>query len=720
MDLRSVVETWRDRDDLEGEFVHLETVPARAATFADLDPPLPGALAERLRERGIERLFRHQARAIDQVRRRVHTVVASGTASGKTLCYQAPIVEAILAEPRTTSLAVFPTKALAQDQLRSLTDLRLPGPVAATYDGDTSSDARRWARKHANVILTNPDMLHFGILPNHRRWADFLLRLRFVVIDEIHTLRGIFGSHVAHVIRRLRRVASHYGSDPTFVFNSATVGNPGDLAESLSGLPVEVVDQDDSPAGEKLTLLWNPPLDPETDRRRSSLSETTDLLVELVRSEVHTIVFTRSRKATELIYRWAAERLDPELASRLAPYRGGYLPEARRDIEQRLFGGDLLGVVATNALELGVDIGGLDAALLNTFPGTLASFRQQAGRAGRAKSKALSVLIAGEDALDQYFMTHPGELFARPSEAVVVNPDNPFVAEAHTGCAAFELPLSLADREFLPPSVEEAANRLVQAGRAEVREGLLVWKDRQPPAPMIDIRTSGGPTFRILDTRSGELLGTVEQERAFTQTHPGAVYLHQGETYLVDELDHRSLEVRVHPTEADFYTQPRVEQTLEVLEVRDRKPVGLLPYRLGSIRVERRVIGFQRRLIGTRQSLGFEPLDLPPSRFETDGVWYEVLDAVLELAAIRPADLLGTLHAAEHAGIGMLPLFAVCDRWDIGGLSTNYHPDTGEATVFIYEAYPGGAGISPVAFDVAGPHQEATLEALRTCPCAMG
>ncbi|MFQ5966253.1 MAG: DEAD/DEAH box helicase [Acidimicrobiia bacterium] len=721
MDLQSLVEQWRDREDLEGEFVHLEDTPARTAINSKLDPPLPGALVERLAARGITELYRHQVRAIRLVREKRHTVIVSGTASGKTLCYQVPIAEAALSDPKTTSFLIFPTKALAQDQLRSLAGLRLPGLNAVTYDGDTDPDGRRWARRHANAILTNPDMLHVGILPNHSRWADFFLRLRYVVVDEIHVLRGIFGSHVAHVLRRLRRLAAHYGSSPTFVFTSATIGNPGELASRLSGLTVEVVAEDDSPTGRKLVLLWNPPRDPHNpDRRRSSLSEVTDLFVELVEAGANTIVFTRSRKATELVYRWASGRLGNGLRDRSAPYRGGYLAADRRRIEQRLFEGDLVGVVATNALELGVDVGSLDAAVLNSFPGTIASFRQQAGRAGRARDEALAVLVAGEDALDQYFMSHPSELFYRTPEAVVVNPDNPHIAEAQTGCALFEKPMSLADREFLPEAAEEAANRLVQKDRAELREGELYWLGTERPAPLIDIRTSGGPTYRIFDGDTGEMLGTVEQERAMSQTHPGAIYLHRGETYLVDDLDHSLLEVRVSRSDANYYTLPRVEQTLDALEELDQRQVGQLPYVIGRLRVERHVVGFQRRQVGTRKVLGLEPLDLPPSRFETQGVWYGVPPDVLSSAGVSEGDLLGTLHAAEHTGIAMLPLFAVCDRWDLGGLSTNFHPATGGASVFIYEAYPGGAGISPVAFSMADEHLAATAEALRTCSCVAG
>ena len=721
MDLDRLVRGWVQDPNLDGELAHLESLPARPAIFGELDPPLSGALAQRLAEHGIERLYRHQARAVQAIRSGTHSVLVSGTASGKSLSYQIPIAEAILENPRTTSLLIFPIKALAQDQLRSLTGLRIPGLVAATYDGDTSQEDRTWARRHANIILTNPDMLHFGMLPHHGRWADFFLRLKYLVIDEMHVLRGIFGSHVAHVLRRLRRIAAHYGTEPTLIFTSATIGNPGQLAGRLSGLDVEVLQGDDSPQGAKLIALWNPPLvEDGPRRRRSAMAEATDLFVDLVRHHQHTIVFSRSRKATELIYKWANDRLDAPLAERIAPYRGGYLPADRRRIEAALFAGELLGVTATNALELGIDVGNLDAAIINTFPGTLASFWQQVGRAGRSQEHSLGVLVGGEDALDQYYMTHPRQLFTRPPESAVVNPDNPLVVEAHTACAAHELPLQPDDQRFLGDSMEEAANRLVQAGDLRLRQGRLYWARRTRPAGSVSIRTSGGSAFSVLDVAAGELLGTLEESQTFNQAHPGAVYLHQGDTFVVAELDLAGREVRTHPEEVDYYTQSQDEKHLEILHIHDRRPVGPLTQHLGSVRVESHVVAFKRKRIGSGEVLGFQALDLPPVQFETDAVWWTIPDGVYSDAGLAHHDVPGTLHAAEHAAIAMLPLFAICDRWDIGGLSTPFHPETGIGTIFIYEAYPGGAGISPIAFNVGVNHLQATREMVNGCPCEDG
>lgn len=718
----NLVAAWADSGNFDGELVKVRHIASRPAIYADPTPALSAPVSGRLAELGIGKLYRHQARALDLIRAGINTVVVAGTASGKTLCYQLPIAEAIVADPTATALCIYPTKALAQDQARSFAALGMAGVAAATYDGDTPTEERGTIRQAANVILTNPDMAHIGILPNHERWADFMHRLRFVVVDELHTVRGIFGTHVAMILRRLRRVCRHYGADPTFVFTSATIGNPGQLASDLCGLDVVVIDQDDSPSGEQWVALWNPEMtDPEEGRRRSALVEATDLFVDLVRNDVSTIVFARSRKATELIFRWASERLDVGQRERIAAYRGGYLPRQRRQIEARLFGGNLLGVVTTNALELGVDVGGLQAAILTTFPGTIASFRQQAGRAGRTQEPSLVTLVAGEDALDQYFMAHPDELFARSPEAVMVNPDNPAVSEAHAGCAAYELPLRINDREILGEAVEEAANRLVQSGHLRLREDALYWANRRRPAPQIDLRSSGGRRFDVIDrTEGAELLGVLDQSRAYRDGHVGAVYLHQGDTFVVRQLDTDRGEVTVVRDDVNYYTQPKVETDLEVLERAAAEPLGPVRLHLGKVRVHSQVVAFQKKALGSRESLDTVYLDLPSTTYVTDAIWLGIPDQVLHTAHLDPADVAGSLHAAEHAGIAMLPLRAVCDRWDIGGLSTPWHPATGGPAIFIHEAYAGGAGISEVAFAAGAEHWQATLDAIRACRCVSG
>lgn len=712
-----MIVAWESDEDLEGELVHVENIPERGAIHATLEPPLPPLLVARLEEAGIDRLYRHQVKMIRQIRSRTDTVILAGTSAGKTLGYQVPIVESILEDPLNTSLLIYPTKALAQDQLRSFRDLRLPEVVAGTYDGDTANDDRLRIRRKANVVLTNPDMLHVGILPSHDQWGDFLHRLRFVVVDEMHTLRGVFGTHVALILRRLRRLCAHYGSDPVFVLGSATIGNAAQLAEALTGKNPVVIDEDTSPRGAQKVVLWNPPItDLDLNRRRSALAESTDLFCDLVRRNHNTIAFTRSRKGVELMYRWAADRLGDR--DSVSPYRAGYLPQQRREIEERLFSGRLKGVIATNALELGIDVGGLDAAVLTTFPGTISSFRQQAGRAGRRQSESLVALVGGEDALDQYFMTHPRDLFERRPEAVMINPDNPLILEAHVACAAHELPLTVEDSLWFGEKTEEAAARLVEQGLLKVKDGSLYWAGRRRPASMINIRASGGSSFVIL--ADGEALGTLDQDRAFRDGHVGAVYLHQGDTFVVEDLDLERREVRVIPARVDYYTQPKTEKYLQILDERSGRRIGGVGHQLGSVEVEAHVLAYQKRKLGSREVMDTIPLDLPPSTFETDAIWLTIPESVLEEAVLDPITIPAALHAAEHAGIGMLPLLAVCDRWDIGGLSTNWHPQTGTATIFIYEGYPGGAGISSVAYERGVEHLEATLEAIRACPCLSG
>lgn len=717
--VRDVIQSWQSDPDTADRVVHVETVPAHGAIFEDLDPPLPDRLATALAGRGITRLYRHQAQTIRRVRQRVDTVVVAGTASGKSLCYQAPIVEAALGDRPATALLLYPTKALARDQFRALHTLGIAEVTPVVYDGDTDQDTRMWARRHATAVLTNPDMLHIGILPSHGKWATFFRHLRFIVVDEVHTLRGIFGSHVGNVLRRLRRVARFYGADPTFIGSSATIGNPGELMAALIGGPVDVVDQDTSPAGTRHYVLWNPEVG-EDDIRRSALADTTDVFVDLIRRGEHTIAFTRSRKGVELVYRWARERLGPDLAARIAPYRAGYLAEERRAVEQALFSGDLLGVTATNALELGIDVGGLDAAVLATFPGTVASFRQQTGRAGRSTDESLSVLVAGQDALDQWFMHHPDDLFGRPSEAAVINPSNPIVLAAHMGCAAYEIPMETNEAmASFGPTVEGLAAELVGAGTLRVRNGRLLWAGREAPAPGIDIRTTGGPPYSIVD-ETGTVIGTVDDGRVFSQCHPGAVYLHQGDSYVVDDLDVGGRVVRVRADEVDYYTQPEEETDIDVQDILATGVVGRFGHYLGSVEVENRVVAFKRKRVSDRSVLAYEPLALPPRRFTTQAVWFVVDEGLTRDSGVAPTDLPGTLHAAEHTSIAMLPLFAICDRWDIGGLSTAWHAETNSPVWFIYDGYPGGAGVGPLAYQAGARHLRATLEALRDCPCEAG
>ncbi len=738
-------------------FVHVERIPARPARFGDLERPLPIEVQDRL---GVERLWSHQAAAIDLARSRTSVAVATGTASGKSLCYQVPIAEAANRTIRPgTSLALFPTKALAQDQLRAIGALEVPGLVAATYDGDTTPETRTWVRANASLVLTNPEMVHVGVLPHHARWGPFLRRLEYVVIDELHTLRGIFGSHVAHVLRRLRRVCAHYGSQPTFIFSSATIGEPDELASDLCGLPVQAVTDDGSPRGERLFVLWNPQANPDLPRparaaesgrsaraaqsgeadeaggssRSSANQDTARLTAALVGAGHRTIAFCRSRKGTELVAADVRRRLTTADAAGIASYRGGYLAAERREIEARIADGTVRGVVATSALELGVDIGGLDACVMNGFPGTVASLWQQAGRAGRAAETSIAALVAGDDQLDQWFMAHPTELFTRPPEPAVINAANPFVAVAHLACAAYELPLRARDEQWWGPDIlGDGIRDLVQLDVVKVRpsladrgrgnstdEAVAYYAARGWPSSGVGIRSTGGGELSIaLD--SGDLVGTVDASRAFTLVHPGAVYLHRGQTYRVRELHVDDRYAIVDPDDGAEYTQPRSETDIELIEAEQQRTVGRSGLYLGRVRVHSRVVGYKRFDRFTGELLGHEELSLPPSDLETRAFWYTVPDTLLAAAGIDPLDVPGTLHAVEHAAIGMMPLFAICDRWDVGGVSTPFLPETGTPTIVVYDGYPGGAGVAELGFEAADRHLEATREVIAACACDHG
>jgi DEAD/DEAH box helicase domain-containing protein len=563
-------------------------------------------------------------------------------------------------------------------------------------------------------------MLHVGILPRHEPWAPFLSRLRYVVVDELHTLRGIFGTHVAHLLRRLRRVCARYGSSPTFVFCSATIGEPATLASALCGLAVEEVSDDGSPRGERVFALWNPPLtDEEAGTRTSGITESGTLLAAFVGAGYRAIAFTRSRKGAELVARAARSRLPAELAGRVRSYRGGYLAAERREIEHELFGGGLRGVSATNALELGIDVGGLDACVLNGFPGTIASMWQQAGRAGRARQRAAAVLVAGEDQLDQWLMAHPKEVFARPPEPAVVNPSNSFVLDPHLGCAAYEQPLTHDDEAYWGDDLDEGVRRLVHDGRLVVREGRAVWAGRGAPAPSVPLRTGSTSEYQIVDGR-GRLIGTVDEGRAFSTVHPGALYLHQGQQYRVERLDLDDRAAHVVATDAAETTHPKSETSVALLGTDDETRIGRVTLCVGSVEVAEHVVAYQRRKLFSRQVLGSVGLDLPPTRLVTRAFWYVVDAPVLADAGIPPRRVPGTVHAVEHAGIGILPLFTICDRWDVGGVSTDVHPQTGQATIVIYDGYPGGAGIAELGFAAGRRHLAATLEVVAACPCRAG
>ncbi|MFY9469590.1 MAG: helicase-related protein, partial [Solirubrobacterales bacterium] len=550
-------------------------------------------------------------------------------------------------------------------------------------------------RERSNVILSNPDMLSQGIMPNHKQWADFFANLAWIVVDESHVYRGVFGSHVANVLRRLRRIAAAYGTSPRFILTSATIANPLQLAERLTGLDFALVDRDGGPRADREVVIWNPPLlDEKTGRRASALGEAASLLASLVRADVRTIVFMKSRRGVELIQKFASDALAdrPDLAESIMPYRAGYTARQRRDIEHRLSSGDLSAVVATSALELGIDIGKLDAAICTTFPGTVASLRQMWGRAGRDRD-GLAVYIAGDDALDQFFCRHPDEFLARPVEAAILDPFNDAIHLRHLHAAAYELPLRRADGEFFGDRVEQFAERLVATGALRDDGGRWLLRGEDFPAAQIALRSAGRDNFHVVESENGEVLGTVEAERAFVNVHPGAVYLHMGRSYEIDELDLDSRTVVARPFSGEWYTQPKVDTDTYVEEVLETRRVGNIDLYFGNVSVSEQVLAFQRLAVADHEVLSLEALDLPVQNFPTQAMWFTLGDE--PAAEALPLDVLqGSLHAAEHAQIAVLPLIAMCDRWDIGGLSTAFHAQTGQPTIFIYDGHPGGVGIT--------------------------
>jgi len=710
-----------------GPVTHVEHVPERPGVTGTWPGWVPELLRSRWALHGVPAPWRHQVEAAELAWARRSVVIATGTGSGKSLAYQLPVLSGLLADDRATALYLAPTKALAGDQLRGVRALQLAAVRAASYDGDTPTEEREWVRAHARLVLTNPDMLHRGILPQHARWAPFLRRLQYVVIDECHGYRGVFGSHVAHVLRRLRRICAKYGASPTFVLASATVAAPAQSASRLCGVDVEAVTEDTSPRGATAFALWEPPLTTLTGEhgapvRRSATAETATLLADLVVEGARTLAFVRSRRGAEVVALSARRLLAeaaPELVDRVAAYRAGYLPEERRRLEAALQSGQLLGVATTNALELGVDIAGLDAVVLAGYPGTLASVWQQAGRAGRAGRSSLAVFVARDDPLDTYLVHHPQAVFGRPVEATVLDPDNPHVLGPQLCCAAAELPLTEADLPiFGGDGVRPLLADLVRHGRLRHRPAGWFWTSRQRPA--VDIRGSGGEPVRVVDAATGRLLGTVDAVASHTSVHEGAVYLHQGETYLVDHLDLDDAVALVHADDPDWSTSAREITDIRVVETLRTADSGPVSLHFGIVDVTSQVVSYLRKRVATGEVLDERPLELPPRQLRTRAVYYTVDDAVVAAAEIAPADLPGSAHAAEHAAIGMLPLLATCDRWDIGGVSTALHEDTGRATVFVYDGHPGGAGFAERGYVAARDWLTATREAIACCECETG
>lgn len=745
---------------------HVEHVRAREGRRARWPGWVPELLQRRLQYAGVSQPWDHQIRAAEYAWAGQTVIVATGTASGKSLAYQLPALSAVLgggAEPRpgdapasriedsghtgrsrgsapqtgqarharagATVLYIAPTKALAADQLSALRGLRLTGVRAACFDGDTPRAERDWIRAHSNYVLTNPDMLHHSMLPRHGRWASLFRGLRYVVVDECHGYRGVFGSHVAQILRRLRRVCRRYGADPTFVLASATTSDPSGFAERLTGLPAKEVADDASPRGATQVALWEPPLTQLSGEhgapvRRTATAEAAGILADLVAAHVSTLVFARSRRGAEAISLSARRALGEDtagtepLARQVAAYRAGYLPEERRELERSLRSGELTGLAATNALELGIDITGLDAVVMAGWPGTRASMWQQAGRAGRTGQEALAVLVARDDPLDTYLVHHPEALFGRPVEATVLDPANPYVLGPHLCCAAAEMPLTEGDLPMFGPSASELVPDLVDRGLLRKRPAGWFWTRRDRASDLADIRGSGGPPVHLVEAETGRLLGTVDEAAAHSHAHAGAVYLHQGETYLVRQLDLDGHVAFLDRADPDYVTSARDVTEIRVCQQQRCTRWGMASVGFGTADVTQQVVAYQRRRVYTGEVLGEEPLEMPPRTLRTRAVWWTLPETCRD--ELADLDLAGAAHAAEHASIGLLPLFATCDRWDIGGVSAATHPDTGELTVFVYDGYDGGAGFAERGYEAAPDWLTATRRAIASCGCDSG
>lgn len=727
MDFTEYLQDLRGAPFYKGQIAHVQHLAARTARYGELERPLAPALQERLSAQGIDRLFAHQAEAVNAARDGEHVTIVTATASGKTLCYNLPVLDAVLEQTRSRAIYLFPTKALAQDQLGKLNDFGLfPTVRFATYDGDTPADERRYVKKGAHIVLTNPDMLHLGILPYHASWSGFLANLRYVVVDEMHTYRGVFGAHMAHILRRLRRICQFYGADPQFLCCSATIANPDELTERLTGVqrPV-VIDQNGAPSGRRTFVFWNPPfIDAEQSSRRSANMEATQLFTDLVSHGIRNITFAKARKSAELILRYSRnqfDRTDPHLSPRITSYRSGYTPKERRTIEQNLFSGRLIGVTATNALELGVDVGGLDATVLTGYPGTIASAWQQAGRAGRGGEESLSILVALDNPLDQFLMRHPEYFFGRPHERAIVDTDNRRIVAQHLLCAAYERALTPEDLPRFGVNARTAVDTLTEEGKLFFRGGRWHFCGGDYPAAGVNIRSASGAPFRIVDEEQGNrLVGTVEGGIAYKTVHPGAIYLHMGETYLVDRLEIETHTAYVRPVEANYYTEARENSHILILDTKLSRDLGCTKAYFGDVVVTNKVVGFRRKKLFSDEVLEVEDLDLPEQTFETEAFWFTVPQPQMLTLIGEGAELPGSIHAVEHAAIGMMPLLSTCDRWDVGGVSHPEHPDTALPTVFIYDGYPGGVGIAEATYGTLRELLSATHAIIADCPCTEG
>ncbi|HOD84279.1 MAG: putative ATP-dependent helicase Lhr [Planctomycetes bacterium ADurb.Bin126] len=727
MDARTFIREITAGRNYQGQVVHVRAIDPREPRYAEPKAPVADGLRSLLRRQNIHRLYVHQARAVDLATEGKDFVVVTGTASGKTLCYNLPVVQTLLSEPAARALYLFPTKALTQDQFAGLQRWSQEEELInvlrpAVYDGDTPSHNRSAVRARASVVLTNPDMLHVGMLPYHGKWHEFLRSLRYVVIDELHTYRGIFGSHVACVLRRLLRLCEHYGSRPQVIASSATIANPVELAASLTGRRAELVDDDGSGRGRKYFVLWNPPfLAGDNVSRRSANVEAVELLAELVRRRTQTIVFAKSRVAAELIYTYARRQLDGQgdLAERIRPYRGGYLPGERREIEQELFSGRLLAVSATTALELGIDVGGMDAAVLVGFPGTICSTWQQAGRAGRSSQDSLVILVGYNEPVDQYLMRHPEYLFAASHEHAVIDPSNPHILASQLACACFEKPLSPADREWFGPVAMEVAEIAREEGEMKAIDQRYYWSKADLPHRRVSLRMMSNDTYAISDlSQAGKVIGNVDSISAPELVYPNAVYLHEGRGYLVRELDSQAKVARVEPADVDYYTQPVLASSCRLGEPTQTGQLLDGETFFGPADVTWQTTAFRKVKYYTMELVGQSDLDLPAQTLSTTATWWTASEAMLAELGKKGHNPIEALMGVRNLMLAALPSLAMCDRRDISGMVDS--ANLGKPAVMVYDRYPGGLGFALQGFELMGQWLEMAQRIVAECLCQTG
>ncbi len=706
-------------DAAAAQIAHLEELPEKHAVYRNPQSPMHPGLQARLEQLGMENLYAHQAACFDAAMQGEDVVLVTGTNSGKTLAYNLPALQMCLSEPMSRALSIFPTKALAQDQLGKLEAL-VPGPEVrlGVFDGDTPKSQRGPIKKLAHVVLTNPDMLHVGILPGHEQWARFLKALRLIVIDEMHVYRGVFGSHVAGVIRRLLRLCEWHRNRPQIIACSATVGNAGEVFEKLTGRTARVIDEDGAPRSRRTFVFWNPPYIGANERLSANIV-CAELVAGLVEEDKRVLAFNRARITTEIVLRHTRRRLKQSggavRATQVESYRAGYTVRERREIEKSLFQGDLRGLIATNAMELGVDIGGLDAVVMNGYPGSRASFWQQAGRAGRRTHPGLAILVAHDDPLEQFLIRRPEMVLGTPVESVALSPANPQILAQQLRCAAYERPLAPSEIAGFGSGALDVAEEMDRSGVLEFRRGLFFYPAFESPAGQVDIRGAGGAAIRLFS--EGEEIGSMERWRAFQAAHEGAVYLHRGRSYVAQTLDLEHHRAELVPQEVDYYTQTRVQSVLEPkVDLRVRR-LGEAAVRLCGLRVTECVLSYLKKSLDGERVLEETPLDLPPSTFETVGLR-------LDLPPLREGDALESVplgvHGLEHALMAVAPLFAGCDRRDLGSAWYVAFPGSLGPAVFIFDHTPGGIGLSERLYEGFEAWLDAARTLLESCPCEEG